>query len=130
MEKPDLKTLDAITGYNNVHWKVADLTEKNDEMFKSILMLERLSERLAAPHEEAAEKIEKLEKELAAIKQNYADVEHKQVKSTEEIEQLGLKIHALTEEKEACEQQLSEKEVPVIQQDQEKLSNSLKIDKG
>src|SRR5690606_5664081 len=47
--------------------------------------------------------------------------EHKQVKSTEEIEQLGLKIHALTEEKEALEQQLSEKEVPVIQQDQEKI---------
>jgi chromosome segregation ATPase len=116
-----LKDLRRYNGYNNVHWKVADLTEKNDEMFQSILMLERLSERLAAPHEEAAEKIEKLEKELAAIKQNYADVEHKQVKSTEEIEQLGLKIHALTEEKEALEQQLSEKEVPVIQQDQEKI---------
>lgn len=116
-----LKDLRRYNGYNNVHWKVADLTEKNDEMFQSILMLERLSERLAAPHEEAAEKIEKLEKELAAIKQNYADVEQKHVQSTEEIEQLGLKIHALTEEKEALEQQLSEKEVPVIQQDQEKI---------
>lgn len=116
-----LKDLRRYNGYNNVHWKVADLTEKNDEMFQSILMLERLSERLAAPHEEAAEKIEKLEKELAAIKQNYADVEHKQVKSTEEIEKLGLKIHALTEEKEALEQQLSEKETPIIHQDQEKI---------
>lgn len=88
-----LKDLRRYNGYNNVHWKVADLTEKNDEMFQSILMLERLSERLAAPHEEAAEK----------------------------IEQLGLKIHALTEEKEALGQQLSEKETPVIHQDQEKI---------
>lgn len=116
-----LKDLRRYNGYNNVHWKVADLTEKNDEMFQSILMLERLSERLAAPHEEAAEKIEQLEEELAAIKQNYADVEHKQVQSTQEIEQLELKIYALTEEKEALEQQLSEKVVPVIQQDQEQV---------
>lgn len=116
-----LKDLRRYNGYNNVHWKVADLTQKNDEMFQSVLMLERLSERLAAPHEEAAEKIEQLEKELAAIKQNYAEVEQQQVQSTEEIEQLGLTIHALTEEKEALEQQLSEKETPVIHQDQEKI---------
>lgn len=116
-----LKDLRRYNGYNNVHWKVADLTEKNDEMFQSILMLERLSERLAAPHEEAAEKIEQLETELTEIKKDYADVKHKQVQSTEEIEQLEIRIHALTEEKEALEQQLSEKETPVIYQDQEKI---------
>lgn len=91
-----LKDLRRYNGYNNVHWKVADLTEKNDEMFQSILMLERLSERLAAPHEEAAEKIEQLETELTEIKKDYADVKHKQVQSTEEIEQLEIRIHALT----------------------------------
>lgn len=116
-----LKDLRRYNGYNNVHWKVADLTQKNDEMLQSILMLERLSERLAAPHEEAAEKIEQLEEELAVIKQNYADVEQRQVQSIQEIEQLELKINALTEEKDALEQQLSEKVVPVIQHDQEKI---------
>lgn len=116
-----LKDLRRYNGYNNVHWKIAELEQKNDDQFWSILHLEQLAERLAEPHEKAAEKIEQLEKELAAIKQNYAEVEQQQVQSTEEIEQLGLTIHALTEEKEALEQQLSEKEVPVIQQDQEKI---------
>lgn len=116
-----LKDLRRYNGYNNVHWKIAELEQKNDDQFWSILHLEQLAERLAEPHEKAAEKIEQLEEELATIKQNYAEVEHKQVQSTQEIEQLELKIHALTEEKEALEQQLSEKETPVIQQDQEQI---------
>ena len=116
-----LKDLRRYNGYNNVHWKIAELEQKNDDQFWSILHLEQLSERLAEPHEKAAEKIEQLEEELAVIKQNYAEVEQQQVQSTEEIEQLGLTIHALKEEKEALEQQLSEKEVPIIQQDQEQI---------
>lgn len=116
-----LKDLRRYNGYNNVHWKIAELEQKNDDQFWSILHLEQLAERLAEPHEKAAEKIEQLEEELAVIKQNYTEVEQQQVQSTEEIEQLGLTIHTLTEEKEALEQQLSEKEVPVIQQDQEQI---------
>lgn len=116
-----LKDLRRYNGYNNVHWKIAELEQKNDDLFWSILHLEQLAERLAAPHEEAAEKIEQLETKLAEIKQDYSDVKHKQVQYTQEIEQLGLKIHALTQEKEALEQQLSEKETQVIHQDQEKI---------
>jgi len=116
-----LKDLRRYNGYNNVHWKIAELEQKNDDQFWSILHLEQLAERLAEPHEKAAEKIEQLEEELAEIKQNYADIEHKQVQSTQEIEQLELKIHALTKEKEALEQQLSEKVVPVILQDLEQI---------
>lgn len=55
-----LKDLSRYNGYNNVHWKVAQLEERNDEFFQTILYLERLSERLAKPHEEANEKIQAL----------------------------------------------------------------------
>lgn len=58
-----LKDLRRYNGYNNVHWKIAELEQKNDEMFWSILHLERLSERLAKPHEEAHEKLQLLNQE-------------------------------------------------------------------
>jgi hypothetical protein len=48
-------------------------------MFQSILMLERLSERLAKPHEEADEKIRQLETELSHIKQEYEQLEQNQL---------------------------------------------------
>lgn len=116
-----LKDLRRYNGFNNVHWKVADLTQKNDEMFQSVLMLERLSERLAAPHEEADAKIEALENELLEIKRHYAELELYLGQSTQEIEQLKRKISALTEEKQVLKLQLSHKETPVIHQDQDRL---------
>lgn len=116
-----LKDLRRYNGFNNVHWKVADLTQKNDEMFQSVLMLERLSERLAAPHEEADAKIEALENELLEIKRHYAELELYLGQSTQETEQLKRKISALTEEKQVLKLQLSHKETPVIHQDQDRL---------
>ncbi|HAV4459042.1 TPA: hypothetical protein JIR19_17680 [Acinetobacter baumannii] len=116
-----LKDLRRYNGYNNVHWKVADLTEKNDEMFQSILMLERLSERLAKPHEEADEKIRQLENELSQIKGEYEQLEQNQRLSNQEIKQLELTISTLKNEKQALEKQLAEKETPIIHQDQEKI---------
>lgn len=119
-----LKDLRRYNGYNNVHWKVADLTEKNDEMFQSILMLERLSERLAKPHEEADEKIRQLETELSHIKQEYEQLEQNQVLLNQEITELTANLHTLKSEKQALQLQLAQKETPIIHQDQEKLSNS------
>jgi DNA repair exonuclease SbcCD ATPase subunit len=116
-----LKDLRRYNGFNNVHWKVADLTQKNDEMFQSVLMLERLSERLAAPHEEADAKIEALENELLEIKRHYAELDLYLGQSTQETEQLKRKISALTEEKQVLKLQLSHKETPVIHQDQDRL---------
>ena len=116
-----LKDLRRYNGYNNVHWKVADLTEKNDEMFQSILMLERLSERLAKPHEEADEKIRQLESEISQIKGEYEQLEQNQLLSNQKNQQLELTINTLKNEKEALEKQLAERETPVIHQDQEKI---------
>lgn len=116
-----LKDLRRYNGYNNVHWKVADLTEKNDEMFQSILMLERLSERLAKPHEEADEKIRQLETELSHIKQEYEQLEQNQVLLNQEITELKANLHILKSEKEALQLQLAQKETPIIHQDQEKI---------
>jgi chromosome segregation ATPase len=116
-----LKDLRRYNGYNNVHWKVADLTEKNDEMFQSILMLERLSERLAKPHEEADEKIRQLETELSHIKQEYEQLEQNQVLLNQEITELTANLHTLKSEKQALQLQLAQKETPIIHQDQEKI---------
>ncbi len=116
-----LKDLRRYNGYNNVHWKVADLTEKNDEMFQSILMLERLSERLAKPHEEADEKIRQLETELSHIKQEYEQLEQNQVLLNQEITELKANLHTLKSEKQALQLQLAQKETPIIHQDQEKI---------
>ena len=116
-----LKDLRRYNGYNNVHWKVADLTEKNDEMFQSILMLERLSERLAKPHEEADEKIRQLESEISQIKGEYEQLEQNQLLSNQKNQQLELTINTLKNETEALEKQLAERETPVIHQDQEKI---------
>ncbi|WP_407503502.1 hypothetical protein [Acinetobacter baumannii] len=116
-----LKDLRRYNGYNNVHWKVADLTKKNDEMFQSILMLERLSERLAKPHEEADEKIRQLESEISQIKGEYEQLEQNQLLSNQKNQQLELTINTLKNEKQALEKQLAERETPIIHQDQEKI---------
>ena len=66
-----LKDLRRYNGYNNVHWKVADLAEKNDDFFQTILSLERRCESLAKPHEEANEKIEILQAENVKLKHDF-----------------------------------------------------------
>lgn len=108
-------------GLHNSRWKIGDLEKKNDELFQTVLMLERLSERLAKPHEEADEKIRQLENELSQIKEEYDQLEQNQRLSNQEIKQLELTISTLKNEKQALEKQLAKKETPIIHQDQEKI---------
>lgn len=116
-----LEDLRSYNGYNNVHWKIAELEQKNDELFQTVLMLERRAERAEAPLEEAHEKIIQLENELSQINQKYEQLEQNQILSNQEITQLEANIHALKEEKLALQLQLSQKETSVIHQYQEKI---------
>ena len=108
-------------GLHNSRWKIGDLEKKNDELFQTVLMLERLSERLAKPHEEADEKIRLLESEISQIKGEYEQLEQNQLLSNQKVKQLEQTINALKNEKQALEKQLAEKETPIIHQDQEKI---------
>lgn len=108
-------------GLHNSRWKIGDLEKKNDELFQTVLMLERLSERLAKPHEEADEKIRQLESEISQIKGEYEQLEQNQLLSNQKVKQLEQTINALKNEKQALEKQLTEKETPIINQDQEKI---------
>ena len=117
-----LKDLRRYNGYNNVHWKVADLTEKNDEMFQSILMLERLSERLAEPHDAATETIEELTKANKQLESDLDQIKRKNKileQENYEIEILQATIDQLHSEKELS-LELNRVE-PVIYQDKEKI---------
>ena len=108
-------------GLHNSKWKIAELEQKNDELFQTVLMLERLSDRLAKPHEEADAKIRQLEHELSQIKQEYEQLEQNQLLSNQEITELKANLHTLKSEKQALQLQLSQKETPVIHQDQGKI---------
>lgn len=108
-------------GLHNSRWKIGDLEKKNDELFQTVLMLERLSERLAKPHEEADEKIRQLKSEISQIKGEYEQLEQNQLLSNQKVKQLEQTINALKNEKQALEKQLTEKETPIIHQDQEKI---------
>lgn len=108
-------------GLHNSNWKIAELEQKNDELFQTVLMLERYAERLAKPHEQADEKIRQLENELSQIKEEYEQLEQNQRLSNQEITQLELTISTLKNEKQALEKKLAEKETPIIHQDQEKI---------
>lgn len=108
-------------GLHNSKWKIADLEQKNDELFQTVLMLERRAERAEVPIEQAHEKITQLENKLSQIKQEYEQLEQNQLLSNQEITELKANLHVLKAEKEALQLQLSEKETPVIHQDQEKI---------
>ena len=108
-------------GLHNSKWKIADLEQKNDELFQTVLMLERRAERAEAPIEQAHEKITQLKNKLSQIKQEYEQLEQNQLLSNQEITELKANLHVLKAEKEALQLQLSEKETPVIHQDQEKI---------
>lgn len=108
-------------GLHNSKWKIADLEQKNDDLFQTVLMLERRAEQAEVPLEKAHEKITELKNELSQIKQEYEQLEQNQILSNQEITQLKSNLHALKEEKQALQLQLSQKETPVIRQDQEKI---------
>lgn len=104
-------------GLNNSKWKIAELEQKNDELFQTVLMLERRAERAEEPLEQAHDQIRQLENELSQIKGEYEQLEQNQRLSN----QLELTINTLKNEKQALEKQLAEKETPIIHQDQEKI---------
>jgi DNA repair exonuclease SbcCD ATPase subunit len=108
-------------GLHNSRWKIAELEQKNDDLFQTVLTLERRCEKLAEPHQQANEKVTGLENELSQIKQEYKELEQNQVLSNQKIQQLELTINALKNEKQTLEKQLAEKKTPVIHQDQEKI---------
>lgn len=108
-------------GLHNSKWKIADLEQKNDDLFQTVLMLERRAEQAEVPLEKAHEKITELKNELSQIKQEYEQLEQNQILSNQEITQLKSNLHALKEEKQVLQLQLSQKETPVIRQDQKKI---------
>jgi chromosome segregation ATPase len=108
-------------GLHNSKWKIAELEQKNDELFQTVLMLERRAERAEEPLEQAHDQITQLETELSQIKGEYEQLEQNQLLSNQKNQQLELTINTLKNEKKALEKQLTEKETPVIHQDQEKI---------
>ena len=108
-------------GLHNSKWKIAELEQKNDELFQTVLMLERRAERAEEPLEQAHDQITQLETELSQIKGEYEQLEQNQLLSNQKNQQLELTINTLKNEKKALEKQLAEKETPVIHQDQEKI---------
>ncbi|HLU87714.1 MAG TPA: hypothetical protein VKZ44_08145 [Taishania sp.] len=116
-----LEELLRYKGLHNSKWKIAELEQKNDDLFQTVLMLERRAERAEIPLEQAHEKITGLENELSQIKPEYRQLEQNQVLSNQKIKQLELTIDALKNEKQVLEKQLAEKEIAVIHQDQEKI---------
>ena len=120
-----LKDLRRYNGYNNVHWKVADLAEKNDEFFQTILSLERRCESLAKPHEEANEKIEILQAENEKLKHDFDLIQAELEESKQRvsslprdqstIQHLKEKLTQLNAENKALSSKLSETET-VLQQ--------------
>lgn len=62
-----LKDLRRYNGYNNVHWKVADLEQKNDDMLHRMISLERHCEKIAEPLEQLDEQIRQVTIERDAV---------------------------------------------------------------
>lgn len=116
-----LEDLLRYKGLHNSKWKIAELEQKNDELFQTVLMLERRAERAEEPLEQPHEKITQLENELSQIKQEYEQLVQNQLLSNQEITELKANLHVLKAEKEALQLQLFQKETPVIHQDQEKI---------
>lgn len=106
---------------HNSKWKIAELEQKNDELFQTVLMLERRAERAEEPLKQAHDQITQLETELSQIKGEYEQLEQNQLLSNQKIKQLELTINSLKNEKQALEKQFAEKESLVIHQDQEKI---------
>lgn len=120
-----LKDLSRYNGYNNVHWKVADLAEKNDEFFSTILSLESRCERLVDLHGEESEQIQNLQKENEKLKHDFdliqAELEEskQRVSSLPQdqsaIQRLKEKIVQLTTENKTLSSKLSEVETALQQ---------------
>ena len=120
-----LKDLSRYNGYNNVHWKVADLAEKNDEFFSTILSLESRCERLVDLHEEESEQIQNLQKENEKLKHDFDLIQAELEESKQRVSSLPQdqsatqplkeKIIQLTTENKTLSSKLSETETALQQ---------------
>lgn len=127
-----LKDLSRYNGYNNVHWKVADLAEKNDDFFSTILSLESRCEKLVDLHEEESEQIQNLQKENEKLKHDFdliqAELEeskresHSLAQDQQKIQLFKAQISELNSEKQALTVQLSKVEAPIIHLNQNEIA--------
>ena len=131
-----LKDLHRYNGYGNLNWKVKDLEQKNDDWFQTVLRLERLSERLAKPHEEADAQIEQLtqtkeqleydlhkaQAELTQIQQKNRVLVQDKAQDQQKVQQLKAQIILLNSEKQTLSNQLSELETTLTQKNQDEIA--------
>lgn len=120
-----LKDLSRYNGYNNVHWKVADLAEKNDEFFSTILSLESRCERLVDLHEEESEQIQNLQKENEKLKHDFDLIQAELEESKQRVSSLPQdqsatqplkeKLNQLNAENKALSSKLLEAETAIQQ---------------
>ena len=131
-----LKDLRRYNGYGNLNWKIKDLEQKNDDWFQTVLRLERLSERLAEPHEKANAQIEQLtqtkeqleydlhktQAELTQIQQKNSVLVQDKAQDQQKIKQLKAQTILLNSEKQTLSNQLSEVETALTQKNQDEIS--------
>jgi chromosome segregation ATPase len=100
-----LKDLRRYNGYNNVHWKVADLEQKNDDLYQTILYLERRCEVIAEPLERTIEELER-----ARIERDDArDQCHRMAKSIQTMKvDFQAKLDSAIQDKIAYEKQIDD----------------------
>lgn len=124
-----LKNLHRYNGYDNLNWKIKDLEQKNDDWFQTVLHLERLSEKLAKPHEQANAQIDqlaqtkeqleydfhKIQAELTQIQQKNRVLVQDKAQDQQNTQQLKAQIHQLNSEKQELSDQLSKVETTITQ---------------
>lgn len=100
-----LKDLRRYNGYNNVHWKIADLEQKNDEMLHRMISLERHCEKIAEPLEQLDEQIRQL-----TIERDKAIVDRNKILTAldEEKSDFETKQRMIEQEKVAYQNQISD----------------------
>lgn len=92
-----LSNLQRYNGYDNLNWKIKELEQRNDDLFQTVLQLERLSERLAEPHEKATAAIEQLLEEREQLEYQLNNMQAQHVSSERKRSQLADELKALQE---------------------------------
>ena len=101
-----LKDLRRYNGYNNVHWKVSDLEQKNDDMLHRMISLERHCEKIAEPLEQLDEQIRQVTIERDAVTHELGLVNTKLEKEQEKLLDVIQKLDYATEVGREREQEL------------------------
>lgn len=101
-----LKDLRRYNGYNNVHWKVADLEQKNDDLYQTILYLERRCEVIAEPLERTIEQLEQVTADRDKILEELTVVRVSLEQEQEKLRDTVQKLDYATKAAYATEQEL------------------------